>query len=89
MLSPALGLRGQSPLCAGNDDAPFSQVFDSPVAQVEPAAEPDGARNNIGRESVEFVSIHGPSGAISIANLSVAQARLLARTSSPMLLQTR
>ena len=46
---------------SGYGDAPFSQeVFYISVAEVEPEVEPDCVGNNIGRESVAFVSIHLP-----------------------------
>ena len=36
------------------------QVFDISVTQVEAIVEPDGVRNDIGRESMAFVCIHWP-----------------------------
>ena len=41
--------------------APLSQkIFDIPVAETEAIIEPDGIGNDIWRESVPFVGIHGP-----------------------------
>lgn len=48
-----------------NDDPAFSQeIFDIPVAQVEAIVEPDGIGNDIRRESVAFIRVHGPILAI-------------------------
>ena len=42
-------------------DAAFSeQIFNSTVTQIESVVEPDGVGNDVRRESVAFVYVHGP-----------------------------
>ncbi len=44
---------------AADGDASLSeQIFDVSVAEIEVIAEPDGVTDNIGWESVTFISIH-------------------------------
>ena len=46
---------------SSDDDASLGEeIFDIPVAQIETIVEPDSVRDDIGRESVAFVGIHGP-----------------------------
>ena len=50
---------GQSFGKPSNRDPAFGEeIFDITVAEVEPVVEPDSVGNDIGRESVTFVSIH-------------------------------
>lgn len=43
----------------GDNNASLSQeIFNIPVAEIEAVVEPDGVANDIGWESVSFVSIH-------------------------------
>ena len=58
-------------LPADRDSAFCQKVFDISVAQVESVIEPDGIGNDIGRESVSFIGIHGPILAIPAVNLAV------------------
>jgi hypothetical protein len=51
---------------ATNCDASFSeQVFDISMAEVESVVEPDGVRNDVGRESMAFICVHLPILTIS------------------------
>jgi hypothetical protein len=44
-----------------NGDAAFSQeIFDIPVTQIETIVEPDCMGDDIRRESVALVCVHGP-----------------------------
>jgi hypothetical protein len=47
------------------DAALSEEIFDISMAQVEPIVEPDGVGDDIRRESVALVSIHGPILSIS------------------------
>jgi hypothetical protein len=46
------------------DPALSQQIFDIPVAQVDAIVEPDSIGDNIRRESVAFIGVHGPILAI-------------------------
>ena len=47
---------------SADGDAPFGeQVFNVSMAEVEFVVEPDGVADDVGRESVTLISIHGPS----------------------------
>ena len=51
---------------ATDSDTAFSKkVFDIPMTQIEATIEPDGVGDDIGRESVKFVSSHAPILSIS------------------------
>ena len=41
------------------------QILDIPMTEIESIIEPNGVRDNIGRESMAFISIHVPILAIS------------------------
>ena len=46
---------------SADGDASFGEeVFDIPMAEVEAIVEPDGIGNDVGWESVSFISIHSP-----------------------------
>jgi hypothetical protein len=56
----------QADCLSADSDAPFGQeIFDVSVAQVETIVKPDSVRNDIGWESVAFISIHPPILSIS------------------------
>jgi hypothetical protein len=58
----------EADLFAAHGCATFGeQILDISVAQAEPVVEPDGVGNDIGRESVSFVSIHPPIPASSVS----------------------
>ena len=46
---------------SGDSYASFSQeIFDIPMTEIETVVEPDGITDDIGRESVPFIRVHGP-----------------------------
>ena len=46
---------------SADSDASFSQkIFEIAVTQIEPVVEPDGVADDIGWESVSFISAHSP-----------------------------
>jgi len=57
----------------GDDDsAPGQQIFDVPMAQIEPVVEPDGVLDDLGRKSVPLVQ-----GRSAFHPATVAQRRLI------------
>ena len=50
---------------ADNDASLSEQIFDITMAEIEAIVEPDGVTDDISRESVSFVGIHGPILSIS------------------------
>lgn len=51
---------------ADDGEASFGQdIFNIPMAEVEATVEPDGIGDDVGRESMALVSIHGPIRPIS------------------------
>ena len=51
----------QADCFSADGDAPFGEeVFNIPMAQIEPVVEPDGVGNYIWRESVAHINIHQP-----------------------------
>jgi hypothetical protein len=46
---------------AATSSALSQQIFNTSITEIEPAVQPDGVGNDIGREAVAFVSIHEPS----------------------------
>jgi hypothetical protein len=53
---------------SADSDASLGQkVFDIPVTEIEAVVEPDGVGDDIGREAVPFICVHGPILPISAA----------------------
>ena len=46
-------------MSANGDSAFGQQIFDIPIAKIEMIVEPNGMADDVWRESVAFISIHG------------------------------